>query len=284
MKHKIKHRIAALDPEKDYEEIIYLLQCYEFPWDYERALEFALFRTYAVPSISAMLYKSGEFLTRPQKRYDDTELILYEITEHGFDSERGQAAILRLNQMHDRFPIANEDFLYVLTTFVFEPIRWIERYGWRVHSENEKLALFYFYRELGRRMNILNIPQDINSFERYNIEYECSHFKYAEVNYQIGSATRDLLLSLYLPKFMWPFGKLVVNALLDDPLYESFGFYKPPAFFQNFMKGLLKLRGKLLCFFPDRRDPRLGTQAKRPTYPDGYNVEELGTFKNRDSD
>ena len=64
MTRKITQRLATLDPEQDFQEIVYLLQCYEFPWDYERALEFALFRTYAVPSISALLYKTGEFISR----------------------------------------------------------------------------------------------------------------------------------------------------------------------------------------------------------------------------
>jgi len=36
-----------------------------------RALEFALFRTYAVPSISAQLAMTGEFVKRPRKRYDE---------------------------------------------------------------------------------------------------------------------------------------------------------------------------------------------------------------------
>lgn len=66
MKRQITHRLARLDPEKDYVEIAFLLQCYEFPWDYERALEFALFLTYAVPSISALLYQTGEFIARPR--------------------------------------------------------------------------------------------------------------------------------------------------------------------------------------------------------------------------
>ncbi|WP_411726648.1 oxygenase MpaB family protein [Methyloglobulus sp.] len=283
MKREITDSLAALDPEKDYEEIMYLLQCYEFPWDYERALEFALFRTYAVPSISALLYKTGEFVSRPRKRYDDTELILYEITENGFDSERGRAALRRMNQMHGRFPIANEDFLYVLSTFVFEPIRWIEHFGWRLLRENEKLGIFQFYSELGRRMNIKDIPKDINSFEDYNIEYGRTHFRYAEVNYHIGSATRDLLLGFYLPKILWPLGKPFINAMMDDPLCEAFGFYKVPVPFQRFVKNSLKLRGKPLRFFPERRQPRLGTQVKRPTYPGGYKIEELGTFKKPDS-
>ena len=283
MKRKITQRLTTLNPEKDYEEIMYLLQCYEFPWDYERALEFALFRTYAVPSISTLLYQTGEFVLRPRKRYDDTELILYEITENGFDSERGRSALRRMNQMHGRFPIANEDFLYVLSTFVFEPIRWIERFGWRTLRNNEKQGIFRFYSELGHRMNIKEIPKNRDSFELYNIEYERTHFKYAEANYHIGSATRNLLLSFYLPKFLWPLGKPFINAMMDAPLCEAFGFYKVPDQFQHFLKNSLKLRGKLLRYFPERRHPRLGTQVKRQTYPEGYQIEELGTFKKQDS-
>lgn len=284
MQGKISQRLATLDPNRDYAEIVYLLQCYEFPWDYERALEFALFRTYAVPSISALLYKTGEFISRPRKRYDDTELILYEITENGFDSERGRAAIKRMNRMHSRFPIANEDFLYVLSTFVFEPIRWIDRFGRRKLRDNEKQGIFQFYRELGRRMAIKDIPNDMISFEQYNCEYERTHFRYAEANFQIGSATRNLLLGFYLPKFLWPIGKLFINALMDDPLCEAFGFYKTPFQFQQLVRKLLQLRGKLLRYVPERRYPRLGTQVKRPTYPEGYNIEELGTFKKPDAD
>ncbi len=279
MKRKITHKIVGLDPQKDYEKIVFFLQCYEFPWDYERALEFALFRTYAVPSISELLFKTGEFTRRPRKRYDDTELILYEITENGFDSERGRAALKRMNQMHGRFPISNEDFLYVLSTFVFEPIRWIDRFGWRLLKENEKQGIFRFYCELGRRMNIKDIPEEMKDFERFNIEYEQIHFRYAETNYHVGAGTRDLLLGFYLPKFLWPFGKPFVYAMMDPPLIESFGFPKPPVVFQHIMKTVLKLRGRLLRLFPERRAPRLGTQVKRPTYPEGYNIEELGTFR-----
>jgi hypothetical protein len=45
MAHDITRQLAELNPDKDYEQIALLLQCWEFPWDYEKALEFALFRT-----------------------------------------------------------------------------------------------------------------------------------------------------------------------------------------------------------------------------------------------
>ena len=128
------------DPVRDHQRIVYLMTAYEFPFDITRALEFALFRTFAVPSIGGLLARTGEFGARAQKRYDDTDLILSQIYEFGYDSERGRAALRRMNGIHKRFNIANEDYLYVLSTFVFEPARWLDRFGWRRLVTEEKLA------------------------------------------------------------------------------------------------------------------------------------------------
>jgi len=271
-------RISQLDPVKDHQEIFYLLNCHVFPWDIERALEFALFRTYAIPSISKLLAKTGELIDRSRKRYDDTELIMYTITENGYDSEQAQRAFRRMNQMHGRFPISNEDLLYVLTTFIFEPIRWIERYGWRPLAENEKLSYFYFYREVGKRMNIKNIPEDYDEFEQYNIEYERKHFRFVESNRKVGDATRDMFLGFYLPKPLWPLGRPFLYALLDEPLLDAFGYPRPSRVMRKIAKSLLRIRAFLLKRLPERREPLLGTRRKRPTYPEGYKIEELGTF------
>src|SRR4051794_2277599 len=117
--HVLKE-IRSLDPEKDHQHIVFLSTRYDFPWDTTSALEFALFRTFCVPSISELLQRTGEFSRRAQKRYDDTDIIISELMEFGYDSERGKTALRRMNQLHGRFPIANDDFLYVLSTFVFE--------------------------------------------------------------------------------------------------------------------------------------------------------------------
>src|SRR3990170_3791644 len=128
-RYAILREIKKLDPEKDDQRIVFLSSRYDFPFDTTRALEFALFRTFCVPSISALLDRTAEFLHRAQKRYDDTDIIVSELMEWGYDSERGKRALRRLNQLHGRFAIANEDFLYVLSTFIYEPIRWNERFG-----------------------------------------------------------------------------------------------------------------------------------------------------------
>jgi hypothetical protein len=55
--------IERLDPVADHEEIYRISAGHEFPWDYQRSLELALFRTYCVPSISRLLAATGEFRT-----------------------------------------------------------------------------------------------------------------------------------------------------------------------------------------------------------------------------
>lgn len=56
-----------------------------------------------------------------------------------------------VNRLHGRYDIDPADLRYVLSTFVFEPIDWIDAYGWRPLHEHERLAAFHYYREVGRR-------------------------------------------------------------------------------------------------------------------------------------
>ena len=94
--------IESLDPHSDHREINRILSQHEFPWDINQALSFALFRTYAVPSIGRLLFRTDELVERTQKRYDDTVVLL----EHGTGSAEGRSAVRRINQMHGRFDIS----------------------------------------------------------------------------------------------------------------------------------------------------------------------------------
>lgn len=277
-KARTAETIAALDPEESYEEIARLLYAYEFSWDIERALEFALFRTYAVPSISGLLAKTGEFETRPRKRYDDTELILAETIEHGLDSPEGKRSIARMNAMHGRFRIDNSDMLYVLSAFICEPIRWLDRFGRRPMTHNERLAWFLYYRGLGERMGITDIHADLDEMMHWNETYEAANFRFAETNQRISEATIKLLLGFYLPRWLYWAGRPAVRALLDLPLLDSMGLRPVPVWFGRLVVGALRTRAAILRLLPLRGKPRLLTQIPRPTYPDGYRIEELGTF------
>lgn len=272
---RVLKEIQTLDPKRDHERIVFLSTCYEFPFDTTRALELALFRTFCVPSISGVLDRTGEFRQRSQKRYDETDILVSELMEWGYSSERGQRAIQRINQLHGRFRIANEDFLYVLSTFLFEPIRWNERYGWRAFCEQERLGLFYFWRAVGQRMHIKDIPEDYQTFERFNVEYEQQHVRYALSNNRTGMATVNLFVG-WFPKVLAPCVRSAIYALLEPPLVEAFGFPEPSRLMRWAVPSILKLRASLLQWLPPRKYPRLRTEMRHPSHPHGYLIEQLG--------
>jgi hypothetical protein len=228
-----------------------------------------------VPSIGSLLDSTGEFGERAQKRYDDTDLILSTIAESGYSSEEGKRAIRRMNRIHGRFEIGNDDFLYVLSTFVFEPIRWNARFGWRPLVEQERLASFHFWRAVGSRMAIKNIPADFDAFERFNVEYERCHFRPTEAGMRVGRATRAMFLSWFPIVPAW-IGAPAIHALLDDPLLEAFGFPRPPRLLRRAATAALRGRARFVAVLPHRRRPRLRTRMRHRTYPGGYRIEALG--------
>ncbi len=276
-RRRILDRINRLDPEQDHQEIYYLSTTYEFPFDTTRALEFALFRTYAAPSIGGLLDATGEFGLRPQKRYDDTDLLLSEFVEHGYDSERGSAAIRRINRIHGRYAIRNDDMLYVLSTFIFEPLRWNRRFGWRPFSDNERRAAFRFWCQVGRRMGIHGIPGSEAEYERFNRDYERQHFRRNEASRRVANSTRDLFVGWLLPRRLWPGAYPAVYALMDRPLLDALGYPEPPIWLRRAVECAVRLRGRAAGLLPDRRRPRLRTKRKVASYPDGYRLDDLGS-------
>jgi hypothetical protein len=267
--------ILSLDPVHDHQRIVYLDTCYEFPFDTTRSLEFALFRTFAVPSIGGLLDQTGEFGSRAQKRYDDTDLILSTLVEEGYDSELGKRALRRMNQLHGRFQISNEDFLYVLSTFVFEPIRWNARFGWRPLVEQERLGTFHYWRAVGRRMAINDIPQRYEDFERYNVEYERDRFARTEAGRRVGLATRDMFLA-WFPWLPRRFGAPALYAVMDEALLDAFGFPRPPRALRLAVESALRARARAVRLLPARRRPRIRTSMRRRSYPSGWQLERLG--------
>jgi ER-bound oxygenase mpaB/B'/Rubber oxygenase, catalytic domain len=267
--------IAALDPERDAQRIVFIDASLEFPWDTQRSLELAFYRTYAVPSIAQLLDSTGELDRRAQKRYDDTQLLISAFCEHGYDSDFGRRAIRRMNQIHGRFAIDNDDYLYVLSTMVFEPIRWNARFGWRPLVATEKLATFFFWREVGRRMGISELPETYDGFERFNIEYERDRFAYSDAGHRVAVATCEMFLG-WFPGLPRSIGRPVVHALLDEPLLEALGLPRPSPRVRAAVEASIRLRSRAVRRLPARRRPRLRTRERHRSYPRGYELEQLG--------
>src|ERR1700694_893240 len=271
----VVEEIERLDPEKDYERFSFLSTTHAFPWDVEQSLSLAFFKTYGIPTISELLDNTGEFRDRAQKRYDDTELILAEILDNGIDSERGREATRRMNRMHGRFEIRNEDYLYVLATFVLVPLRWNRKYGWRRYTRQEELATLEYWRALGGRMNIRSIPETIEELELWSDEFERANLRFSESSRRVAGQTLGLFLSWY-PASLRSLLRPAVLALLDDELLDAFGYQHPPAWLRRALDLALRARARVVARLPRRAKPRLITRRRHRGYPGGYRLEELG--------
>lgn len=270
--------IQRLDPERDFLEIYRRTVTYEFPWDITRALELALYRTYAVPSIGRLLDETAELTERSQKRYDDTALLLDTVVEHGFETDEGRTAVRRINQMHRSYDISNDDMRYVLCTFVVTPKRWLDSFGWRRLCCHELGAFAAYYRTLGARMGIKDLPGTYEEFENTLDAYEREHFGWDEGARRVSDATLALMGSWY-PAPLGPVVRGASLALLDDSLLRAFRYRRPGPVARGLTRGTLRLRARAVRLLPPRRTPHYARQNPEiKGYPEGYEIAELGTF------
>ena len=270
--------IATLDPDTEYEEISRIVAQHEFPWDLQQALSFALFRTYAVPSIGRLLFETNEFTGNVQRRHDDTVLILDAIATDGMASRGGRAAIRRLNKMHGAYDISNDDMRYVLSTFVVTPSRWIGLYGWRKCRPAEKLAAVRYYQRLGRLMGIKEIPASFEEFSEFMDAYEAAHFAYDKGARAVADSTLNLLASFY-PVIPAPIVRAFSLSMMEPHILEAFGYDRPSAPVVFLSRGTLKLRARIVRHLPPRREPKRARDLREvKSYKDGYLVADLGTF------
>lgn len=268
----------ALDPERDFVEIYRNVVMYEFPWDMNQALSFALFRTYAVPGIGRLLDATGEFTRRTQKRYDDTALLLEAPTQAGFDHPEARAAIRRINQMHRAYDIPDHEFRYVLSTFVVVPKRWLDDYGKRPLSDVELAASVAYYRMLGARMNIPDLPETYEGFADLMDAYEAEHFAFDEGARRVADATLALVVTFH-PRMPARAVEVFSRALMDEPLLAAFGYRRPSRAVVRLSRLSVRLRGRVEGLLPPKTTPtRVADMPWVRSYPDGYDVTKLGTF------
>ena len=183
-----------------------------------------------------------------------------------------------MNWAHDHYQIANDDFLYVLSTFIFEPIRWIDAVGWRPTCVNERLAYYCFWREIGKRMGITGIPSSYEAFAAWSRAYEQKTFRFAATNQRVGAATRDLFVA-WFPRLLTPVVRYSIYAMLDPVMITSFGFPQPLPLTRQLLRGALRLRGLAVGWLPPLRSPHFFTDDRNRTHPQGYEISTLGPPK-----
>ncbi|KAI1463242.1 uncharacterized protein F4812DRAFT_447604 [Daldinia caldariorum] len=142
------------------QQVIKVMAAWEMPLSHFLALEFGLFKTYGVESISRLLLGTRN-LTDPAmspKRFEDTAALIGEFMINPPTSERAVRGLARMNFLHSKYvkegTISNADLLYTLSVFILEPPRFARLYEWRPMNDMEYCAYGVFWKSVGDAMGI----------------------------------------------------------------------------------------------------------------------------------
>ncbi|KAK0659986.1 Mycophenolic acid synthesis protein B [Lasiodiplodia hormozganensis] len=239
-----------------------LIQC-EFPFTMNKALQFALFRTYGIPTISRLLVQTQQLSEKEHapRRYVDTEVLIQDFIANSPESERANAAIARMNYLHSLYrksgKISNGDLLYTLALFALEPKNWINRYEWRKLTDLEICALGTFWKSVGDAMEISyeELPgstegwkdgiQWIDEVAKWSEAYEKKYMVPHQDNKKTADETTAMLL-YDAPSSLHPVGFKVVSALMDGRLRKAMMYSDPPAGLVSAIDVAFKIRAFLL--------------------------------------
>jgi hypothetical protein len=237
-------------------------------------LQFALVRTYAIPSISKLLRQTDQLHNKERnevgKRYADTAVILYEIYHTLPGSARSSTAFGRLNYLHGHYikqgKISNDDMLYVLALFMNSPPEWIARHDWRPLYELELAAYGLFHRFMGEAQSI-----DFSALDAYppaplpghapdptrtwrtdglafytSLDAWCKAYEEATMvphpdNHAVSLKTLDLLASIY-PTALRPILHNAFISLMDDRMRLACQFPAPPPIYAQTFSNILAIK------------------------------------------
>ncbi|CAI7631841.1 unnamed protein product [Penicillium bialowiezense] len=231
----------------------------EFPFMFTKSLQFALFRTYGIPSISTLLTKTSQF-SNPEtslKRYSDTVALVQEMVGNDPASLRAYQGFARTRYLHsgyrDSGKILDDDMLYTLALFALQPIRFIKKYEWRSLSDMERCAIGTFWKSAGDALDISyeKLPsgktgftdgiQWLEEIDAWSEEYEQRCMVPHQKNRETADQTTAVLLYM-LPKALHPFGLQFVSYMMDPRLREAMYYEAPTTFYSAIFSAVLTTR------------------------------------------
>lgn len=247
-----------------------------FPIEMRVAHTLAYLRTSAAPRIASLTAYTGHVEHAPLKRATDTGLLMYELFYNGFESPQGRAVVSKLKHMHQRWSIRNEDYLYVLGTFAVLGPQTINRYAWRKLTAEESQDAVDFFRELGTRMGVTEIPTTYPEFAHFFENYERRHLRATPAGHRIMEASWNAAAS-NLPRSLRPLARAAVSTLTDEPARSAMGLRAPHRLTQAVIKAAVKVRGRIGRV----KDPRSAGPDFTPggtyeVYPESYTIDDLG--------
>lgn len=268
-------KIESLVPQKDYALITKL-----FFEDFGNVMMVPAFTgfmmNFAAVRISRILGATGEIEHRVAKRFLDTALLARSVSQHGLDTPGpGRGAARRVNAMHRRYDIQEDDFIIVACDQLVMTLKTVGKFGWRPITDAEKQALLLHYTQEtryfgGRKPIPPTLPETFAFWENYMDTL----LALEPQNKRMVDAMLGFMKTLF-PAPLRPFVAPMLLSQVDPRILRATGQKIPGPFAHRFSDFLLRLVSKQDPL-PDNMPDGLQKLIKS-VYPDGYSIETLGT-------
>ncbi|EEB90217.1 hypothetical protein MPER_11604 [Moniliophthora perniciosa FA553] len=214
-----KYKTGTLTLE-DAQEIVHIITQYEMPVIMEYALTFALFKPYAITFILI-----NTWLQCPISGFMQGNKPLQD--------PRANLAIARTNFLHSKYRIKNDDYIFTLSLWIFEPERWAANYGWRSLSPLEVHAFFILWLEIARRMNIKDVPETEEALKEWveaSLDYESKYMVPDPMNHSVALlTTKELIWQVPDVLGLRNFARKLSIAMLEDRFRIAMMFVPAPS-------------------------------------------------------
>lgn len=229
--YAIRRRIAALDPVKDSEEAARLTfeVLYGDPIAVHAAYLVGFSRQVAVPGIARVVYRGGggENLRDVARRTDDTLALFGAFLRWGPSSPEGQAAIARMEQIHSRFEITDEQKRYTLATLIFEGERIGRHLCFDPFTANQREASWRFWRGVAEQMPLGGLPPTADELWCWMLEYEREHWRYTDDGRRVVDRFFEDWTTRWFPRPARGLGRQVLLGLMDEELRAALRLEDP---------------------------------------------------------
>jgi hypothetical protein len=256
--YALKRRIAALDPDEDHEEVarLTLEVLYGDPIGVHAALLIGFSRQVAVPSIARVIYRGGggDTLGDIARRIDDTLALFGAFLKWGPSSPEGQAAIARMERIHARFQITDEQKRYTLATLIFEADRIGERLGIDQFTAGQREAIWRFWLSVAEQMPLGSLPATSEELRRWMLDYEREHWRYTNDSHRVVERFFEDWTTRWFPRPARRLGRQVLLAMMDDALRAALRLEAPSRHLEKLLRASARASSPLTLIRPYRSD------------------------------
>ena len=250
---------------------------HDFAQEYRVGFKLAFLRPFAVPRMADVLAGTGQMIDNADRRGQRTAVLMYEIIADGLEGPRARRVVEHINRAHSSPAVRQDDLTYVLCAFIVVPTRYIHRYGSRKLTPGEQEVSVQYYRELGRLLQIDDLPETYRDAERIFDDYEDAHVAPSESGRGIGQAVIVLLRRRTPRPIRGLTPVLFATQAQDARVMKALGIPAGSRAARCAIDVAYRMAGRLRArtawpqapvFTPER-----GTS--RHTFPQGYSLDDL---------